>query len=741
MALRNEHIIDKTYPVTGMSCAACASSVEKVLKNQDGVVLADVNLASNEVHLKVTESTSSVDLKTALQEIGFDLLIKDSSAKADAEEARNKLQHERYRNFIGAGVFSIPILIIGMFFPDWITGRYISFALTIPVLFYFGRSFFIRSYKGLSKGLVNMDTLVSLSTGVAFIFSSWNTFFPEVLESRGFEAYVYFEAAAVIIFFVLLGKWIEEKAKNNSSKAIEHLVKLQPESALRIDEKGEIMIGFQEIQKGDTIQVNPGARVPVDGLITQGETFLDESLLSGEALPLRKTIGDKVFAGTLNQNGSFTIQSTVSGSDTVLSRIIESVKIAQASKAPVQRYADKVAGIFVPIVLILAALSLGLWLIIGGSEFLAQGILSAVSVLVIACPCALGLATPTAVSTALGRGAEMNILIREAASFEIANEIDHIVLDKTGTITEGRPSVVDSTWYDEIEKHGPTLYGIELKSEHPLSFAVNLYLQNKGIKRAEVSNVENLAGKGMIALDPTGDTFIVGNEDLLNSYDLSLNPEQLERVRKWRERANTVIFFFSPDKILSILAVNDPIKGSSYDAVKTLQNDGYEISILSGDHIDTVKSVADTLSINTFQAGILPDQKAEVIRNLQLEGRKVAMVGDGVNDSEALTISDLGIAMGHGAAITNEVSKITLINSDLATLPVALKLSKATLRVIKQNLFWAFIYNLIGIPIAAGLLFPVWGFMLNPMMASAAMALSSISVVLNSLRLRKIQIK
>ena len=581
-----------------------------------------------------------------------------------------------------------------------------------------------------------MDTLVALSTSIAFLFSVFNTFFPEFWYSRGVEPHVYYEASVVIIAFVLTGKLLEERAKGNTSAAIKKLMGLQPKVAriLRNGLEEEVLI--DQLQVGDLVVVRPGEQIPVDGIVSEGDSFVDESMISGEPIPVEKKKGDRVLAGTINQRGSFIINASQVGSETVLARIIRMVQEAQGSKAPVQRIVDRVTGIFVPVVLGIAVLTFILWIVIGGMDYFSYAMLSAVSVLVIACPCALGLATPTALMVGIGKAASQHILIKDAVALEQMRKVNVVVLDKTGTLTEGHPTVSGWLWAVTQEDYFKgVLLAAEQKSEHPLAGAIVASLQGEEkVVPAHLDSFESITGKGVRVIYK-GDLFWVGSHKLLKDFNASLPDVMADMMVQYESEGNGIIYFGRENQILAIIAVSDPVKPTSAEAVKELRQQGIDICMLTGDGQRTALAVAGKLGIDRFVADALPDDKQEFIRELQLQGKTVAMVGDGINDSQALALADVSIAMGKGTDIAMDVAMVTLMTSDLLLLPKAFNLSRQTVKLIHQNLFWAFIYNLIGIPIAAGILYPLYGILLNPMLASAAMAFSSVSVVFNSLSL------
>jgi P-type Cu2+ transporter len=728
--------VKATFPVLHLSCASCAVSAQSMVQAKEGVISAAVNYASASLNVEYLPNlVKPEDMQEALQAVGYDILIETGSGTSNnLEELRqNKYKKLKLRT-TGAILFSIPVVIIGMFFMNIPFANEIMWALSTPVILLFGKDFYINAWKQAKHRVTNMDTLVALSTGVAYIFSVFNTVYPQFWHSRGLHAHVYFEAAAVIIAFILLGKLLEEKAKGNTSEAIKKLMGLQPKHVTVINPDGQTMqIAIEQIEKGDIVLVKPGEKIAVDGMITDGSSYVDESMLTGEPVPVEKVKSNKVFAGTINQKGSFMFRAEKVGAETMLAQIIKMVQDAQGSKAPVQKLVDKVAGIFVPVVIGIALLSFTLWQVFGGDNGFTQGLLALITVLVIACPCALGLATPTAIMVGVGKGAVNGILIKDAESLELAKEVNAVVLDKTGTITEGKPLVTDIYWLDEDINQKHIFYSIEKKSEHPLAEAIVNYYS--GLKEVTVTDFESLTGKGAVA-KISGQKYYTGNKKLLDENNISISPILHEKADAWSSESKTVIWFANNSVALAVIAIADQIKETSAKAVKELQEAGIEVYMLTGDNETTAKLIAKKAGIKNYKAEVLPAEKAEFIKSLQHKGKKVAMVGDGINDSTALAQADVSIAMGKGSDIAMDVAKMTIISSDLNKILMAIKLSRQTVRTIRQNLFWAFVYNLIGIPIAAGILYPITGFMLNPMIAGGAMALSSVSVVTNSLRLK-----
>ncbi|WP_291036723.1 copper-translocating P-type ATPase [Dyadobacter sp. 50-39] len=630
-----------------------------------------------------------------------------------------------------------------MFFMDKVPyGNWIMMALSAPVVFYLGRGFFINALKQAKYGKANMDTLVALSTGIAFVFSAFNTIYPEFWHNRGLHAHVYYEAAAVVIAFISLGKLLEEKAKSNTSSAIKKLIGLQPKTVRAIVNGVEQEIPIAAVKADDILLVRPGEKIPVDGVLTDGSSFVDESMISGEPVPVEKSQGEQVFAGTINQKGSFQFKAQKVGGDTILAQIIRMVQEAQGSKAPVQKLVDKIAGIFVPVVIGIAALTFLTWMLVGSENAFTHALLTSVTVLVIACPCALGLATPTAIMVGIGKGAENNILIKDAESLELGHKVNAVILDKTGTITEGKPVVTDISWIvnnEDQRLYKQILRTMEAQSEHPLAEAVVTSFKEESALAVRLDKFESITGLGVSSFYE-GNQYFIGNRKLMELNTISINNGLSLEAQGWQQQAKTVIFFANSRQVLAIIAIADKIKLTSRQAIQTLQSRGIQVYMLTGDNKETAAAVAEQVGLKHYQADVMPSQKADFVKQLQAEGKIVAMVGDGINDSHALAQADVSIAMGKGSDIAMDVAKMTLITSDLNMVPKALKLSAKTVKTIKQNLFWAFIYNLIGIPLAAGLLYPFNGFLLDPMIAGAAMALSSVSVVSNSLRLKTAKI-
>lgn len=732
--------VKENYPVTGLSCASCASSAETILKAQKGVLYAGVNFANNTATVEFDPAETAPELlKAAIQSVGYDIIIEKNDTVADDLEQKRADEHAKLKAEVAWSViFSLPLVVIGMFFMHMPYGNYIMWLLASPVVLIFGKRFFRNAWKQAQHGAANMDTLVALSTGIAYVFSVFNTLYPDFWTSRGLEAHVYFEAASVVVTFILLGRLLEDNAKANTSAAIKKLMGLQPKEVVRIGRAGEQeIIPLSEVRTGDLLLIKPGDKIPVDGELVLGSSYVDESMISGEPIPVIKEKGSEVLAGTINQKGSFQFTAKKVGKDTLLAHIIQMVQNAQGSKAPVQKLVDKIAGIFVPVVMGIALLSFICWILLGGENGFTQGLLAMVTVLVIACPCALGLATPTAIMVGVGKGAENGILIKDAESLELAKDINAVVLDKTGTITEGRPEVIAVTWLPDADRDqlAPLLHSLEASSEHPLAEAVTAYLKVKGVGQVSSDSFRSLTGKGVEG-SFSGRSYYAGSRKMLKENAVNVSTFLEDVAHNWLNEAYTVIWFADEEQALAAIAISDKIKPSSAEAVIQLKKAGIEVYMLTGDNKQTAAVMAEKAGIAEYRAEVLPDDKASFVKALQAQGKKVAMVGDGINDSHALALADVSIAMGKGTDIAMDVAKITLMSSDLLKIPAAIRLSRKTTSVIKQNLFWAFIYNVIGIPLAAGLFYPVNGFLLNPMIAGAAMALSSVSVVSNSLRLR-----
>ncbi|MDR2917326.1 MAG: heavy metal translocating P-type ATPase [Tannerella sp.] len=737
--MTKDKIRKATFPVLGMGCASCAARIDKTLNNQKGVLSASVNYAAETAMIEYNTSETSPELlREAVQEAGYDLLI-DQNGEEDEDDEAEHARSEKFRKLkqrtIWAVALSVPVVIIGMFFMEMPHANEIMWLLSTPVIFWFGRDFFINALKQLKHASANMDTLVALSTGIAYFFSLFNMLFPDFWLSRGVHPHVYFEAAAVIIAFILLGRLLEEKAKGNTSSAIKKLMGMQPKTVTIVNEQGiQTEIPVNRIKTGNILIVKPGEKIAVDGTVIEGSSYVDESMLTGEPVPVLKEINSDIFAGTINQKGSFRFYAKKVGKNTLLAQIIRMVQDAQGSKAPVQKLVDRIAAIFVPVIISISILSFILWMLFDPANGFTHGLLAMVTVLIIACPCALGLATPTAIMVGIGKGAENGILIKDAESLETAKKVNTVVLDKTGTITEGKPIVTDIYWLDNDNKKS-IFYSLEKLSEHPLADAVTQYFSNTDTDPVSINNFESITGKG-IKGSIDGAYWYAGNSKLISDNNIHIDPKLSQKAEEWTSASKTIIWFSDDKEAQAVAAISDKIKESSLKAISKLHDAGIEVYMLTGDNDATAREIASKAGITNYKAEVLPNEKADFIKGLQQTGKIVAMVGDGINDSAALAQADLSIAMGKGSDIAMDVAQMTIISSDLNKIPEAIKLSKLTVRTIRQNLFWAFIYNLIGVPLAAGILYPINGFLLNPMIAGIAMALSSVSVVTNSLRLK-----
>ncbi len=736
-------LLKEHYPVQGMSCASCVASVESILQTQLGVEEASVNFAANSVLITYDpDIIQPQDFKRSLQKIGYDLTLEeDTRTSPDSLESINSEQASLATKVKLALILALPVFLIEMFWSEQIPWAHeISFVLTTVLLLVPGKRFFINAWKQTRYGRANMDTLVALSVGIAFLYSVFNLLFPAFLLRQGMQPVVYFESAAVIIAFILLGRYLEERAKQQSGEAIQALMHLQPKKLTVIRNGEEMEIPASEVKTYDRVLIRPADRVPVDGKVIRGDSYVDESMITGEPIPKHKQKNDLVHTGTINQQGTLTVLAEKVGNETVLAQIIQVVREAQGSKAPVQKLVDRIAGIFVPVVLVVALFTLFLWLWMAGTDYLHQALMASISVLVIACPCALGLATPTAIMVGIGKGAKQGILIKNAESLENFRKIDTLLLDKTGTITEGHLRVEEAHWFTEesAQTHQALIYSIEKKSEHPIGQAIANYFKNLDLNLPSdltLDKFENRPGQGITAAHQ-GQSFYLGNSRLLQAQNISIPSEAEQISQEATSTAKTCVYFADQDQLIALIILSDQIRAQSYRAIQSFQNQGIGVWVLSGDQKSTVRAISQSVGIRNFQGEMMPQDKADFVRKCQAQQKNVAMVGDGINDAEALALADTSVAMGQGTDITLDVAGITLVRSDLEDLWRAFLLSKATSRTIRQNLFWAFIYNLICIPVAAGVLYPINGFLLTPMLAGAAMAFSSVSVVLNSLRLR-----
>ncbi|MBF9252192.1 copper-translocating P-type ATPase [Pontibacter sp. 172403-2] len=727
-----------------MTCASCANSVESILSHVEGVRSASVNFADASVLVEHEPDVATPEkMQAAVADIGYSLVVNQKADQENRQEREEKKLSETRFKLIVAVALSIPVIWIAMLFPEMPYAGWIMLALSVPVIFWSGKDFFVVAYKRARHLSANMDTLIALGTGAAFLFSAFNTFFPAYLRSRGLEPHVYYEVAVAIVALILLGRYFEERAKSRTSAAIKKLINLGVKTARVIRGGTAVEVPIGEVQKGDIILIRPGEKVPVDGKITEGKSVLDESMITGESIPVEKEAGDAVIGATINKTGSFKMVAERIGSETMLAQIIKLVQEAQGSKAPIQKLADSISAVFVPVVIVIAILSFIVWSVWGPEPQITYAIIAAVTVLIIACPCALGLATPTAIMVGIGKGAENGILIKNAESLELAHKLNAIVVDKTGTITQGKPEVTDVLWDlspEGRQEASRIVFAMEAQSEHPLALAVVHHLKPENPKAVSLDSFDSVTGKGVKA-SYGGKRYLIGNRTLLDENRVAVPPYLQMEVEKLSREAKTIIYVGQDTEAVAIIAIADTIKETSKAAIAALQQMGLVVHMLTGDNRQTAEAIGRQAGVDHIKADVLPADKATYVRELQSGGLKVAMVGDGINDSPALAQADVGIAMGTGTDIAIESAEITLIKGDLEDIVTAIRLSKETVKTIRQNLFWAFIYNLIGIPVAAGVLYPFTGFLLNPIFAAAAMAFSSVSVVTNSLRLKARSLK
>jgi P-type Cu2+ transporter len=728
----------ETYQVEGMSCASCALSVESMLSTITGVKSARVNYANSSALVEYdTTVTSSTEFVKLIEQIGYSLIIPTENDDLNYDEAEKKKLQKAKQKALFSILLAFPVFSIAMFFHHMPYGNLIMLLFTIPIVLWFGRDFYVIAFKQARHGSANMDTLVALSTGTAFLISLFNTFFPSFLLSRGIQPHVYYEAATVIISLILLGRYLEERAKSRTSQSIRKLMDLKVKSAIVIRDGIETLIPVNDVVIGDIIIIRPGEKIPVDGKVISGYSSVDESMITGESIPAEKTAGTYVIGSTFNKTGSLTMVAEKVGKNTMLSQIIEMVKNAQGSKAPVQKLTDKIASVFVPVAISIALLSSLIWYLVGPEPSSTHAFVTLITVLIIACPCALGLATPTALIVGIGKGAENGILIKNAESLEKARKLDVVVLDKTGTITKGKPDVHEIIWLKSKLDQKIILeeiVAIERKSEHPLAESIVKHFNVSINSQLQIEKFESKTGRGVSAV-VNNQQYLIGNYLLMTESGVDIEKEQ-KYFTEYGLTSQSHVFIARNNKLIGLIIISDQIKSNSRKAIKALQQMNIKVHMLTGDNQETAEAIARQAGVDFYKAELLPQDKLAYIIELQNQGLHVAMVGDGINDSPALAQANVGIAMGQGTDIAIESSDITLVGSDLEKIASAIKLSGLTLHTIKQNLFWAFIYNIIAIPIAAGILYPVNGFLLNPMIAGGAMAFSSVSVVLNSLRLK-----
>lgn len=722
--------LKKQLPVEGMTCAACANTVEKTLQNAPHVISANVNYATHKVSLEVDNQANLKELKKLVKNAGYSLILEDEVTKSADEKLK-----EIKKRLIVALPLAVIIMVLSMFVGDFAYKNYVLLVLALPVLFYAGLHFFTTAFKLAFKLRTNMDTLIASGTGAAFLYSLINTLAPNRIEGLGLQIHVYYESAAVIIAFILLGKFLEERAKSKSSAAIEKLFKLQAKSAIKVENGEEIEVPLDEVAIGDSILIKAGDRVPVDGSIEKGTGVLDESMLTGESVPVDKQAGDLVKAGTLLKNGTLTIKAENLGSDTALGQIIQLVSDAMGSKAPAQKLADKISSIFVPVVLVLAVATFIVWYSLGSENAFAMAFVNTFSVLIIACPCALGLATPTAIMVGVGKAASKGILIKNAETLEKPKSIRALLFDKTGTISKGKLEVVfEKLFFQDGDRLHllSILNGMESQSHHPMADAVTQYLNDKySLMPFMIHKVDTVSGVGLKAEIENEEYRITGLSELKN-----LDEEKSRIVQQLQKEGRSLVAFWRSNELLALYGLHDNIKPETKSAVESLKKKGLHLEVLSGDHQAAVAAVAHDSGISEFKGGLLPEDKLRYLKEVQQKYGPTAFVGDGINDAPALAQADLGIAMSTGTDVAIESADVTLMSGDISKISEFFRLSNLISSTMRQNLFWAFIYNVIAIPIAAGVLYPVSGFLLSPMIAGGAMAFSSLSVVLNSLRLK-----
>jgi len=737
-----------TVAVGGMSCAACVRRVETALKTVPGVTDAAVNLASSKATIAFERGTDIVtEVRNKLADTGYKFLgVSGEATEEDPVElARNAEIKDLERRLVVGAVLSVVVFVGSMpeLFPFVRAVPHhvlapILWLLTTPVVFWVGSRFFVGAFKAAKQRTTDMNTLVAVGALSAYLYSAGATVFPDAFASAGVTSHLYYDGAAMIVTFILLGRYLEARAKGKTSEAIKRLMGLRPKTARVIRDGDEFDLPVEMVRKGDLVVVRPGEKIPTDGVVQTGLSSVDESMLTGESLPVAKEPGSEVFGGTINRTGSFTFQADKIGAETALAQIIRLVEEAQGSKAPIQRLADRVASVFVPVVFAIAAVTFAVWYMAAPEPSFTRAMLNFVSVLIIACPCAMGLATPTAVMVGTGFAAEKGILIKSGESLEKACKLDTIVFDKTGTLTRGEPEVTDVVTADGIDPRRvlELAISIEAVSEHPLAQAIVNRSKADGISALPVDGFEALSGFGVTA-SIRGSQVLLGNRRLMDERGVSMNGLD-ERAAALSDQGKTSVFLADAGNAIGLIGLADQPRESARAAVRELQRMGLKVAIITGDNAKTAAAVASALGVNEVLAEVLPGDKADQVRHLQHSGRVVAMVGDGINDAPALTAADIGIAVGAGTDVAMEAGDITLMTNDLSLVVSAIRFSAETVRVIKQNRFWAFFYNSLGIPVAAGVLYPFFGILLSPVLAAAAMALSSVSVVSNSLRLKRL---
>ena len=737
---KNDEVKRGTFPVNGMMCAVCAGVVERTAQQTEGVVEASVNFAA--LTLNIAWDSRLIDpqvVSQAIAKAGFEMIVEDDEDDAiSLQEQHEQILYRQMRHKVWiAWVITLPMSVVcmsGLTFPGH---GWVMMLLSLVVMVVCGSHFYVSGAKNALRLTPNMDTLVALSTVASFLFSLFNTIFPDYWHSKGLDSALYYEASAMIIAFVLTGKLMETRARHSTGSAIRSLMGLQPKLAIQLLDDGTTRVSkLSTLRPGDRIIVAPGDRIAVDGIVDDGYSSVDESMLTGESLPIDKGVKSVVSAGTLNISNPLTVRVQQIGKNTLLGQIIDNVKSAQGSKAPVQRIVDKVSAVFVPIVVGISVVTFFAWVALGGELSLA--VLSAVSVLVIACPCALGLATPTAIMVGIGKGAQHHVMIKDAAALEQLAHIDLVAIDKTGTLTEGQPMVTDVMWVGGQQKELLSIiYSLERGSSHPLAKAICRWVEQYDFSPIELTNINNTAGLGIFATADSG-RYWIGSQAVADMMCCTIDFTARARIDASLSEGKGIVLYGCDDRLIAVFSLSDQLKDDAKQAVEYLREEQIEVALLTGDNRLTAKAVAEECGISVVQAQMLPSEKRDYIVNRRSEGKRVAMIGDGVNDSVALVEADVSIAMGAGSDIAVNAAQVTIIDGRLSRLPFAIRLSRRTIRTIRQNLFWAFLYNVIGIPVAAGLLYPSLGVMLNPMIASAAMAMSSVCVVSNSLRLKSI---
>lgn len=739
----NVGTVSVELPIQGMSCASCVLKIEKALLETYGVTKAVVNLATEKTKVEyIPTQTNLSEIKKTIESTGYKVLEVDTGEVEDYERVIREKEYQKLkRKFIFGLIISIIVLIGSLEWlpgvPKILTNYFLLWILATPVQFWAGWQFYHGAWGAFRHRNADMNTLIAVGTSAAYLYSVSAILFPSFFKSGGIEPKVYFDTSAVIITLILLGRVLEARVKGQTSEAIKRLIGLQPKTARVIREGKEVHIPIAEVLVGDLVIVRPGEKIPVDGRVKEGQSFVDESMITGESIPVDKKVGDEVVGATINKSGSFKFEATKVGKDTALAQIIKLVQEAQGSKAPIQRLADVIAGYFVPVVISLAILTFIIWFNFGPNPTLTFALLNFVAVMIIACPCALGLATPTAIMVGTGKGAERGILIKGGESLETAHKISSIVFDKTGTLTKGEPEVTDIVSFDNLASKDILFVAgsAEKNSEHPLGEAIVRKALQEKIELKEPEYFNSIAGFGIEA-KINGRNILLGNQKLLEDRNIDIE-NLIPKSKELAQDGKTPIYLSIDGKGSAIIAVADTLKEKSKEAVDQLHQLGLEVVMLTGDNRKTAEAIAKKVGIDRVLSEVHPEAKVSEVKKLQNEGKVVAMVGDGINDAPALAQADVGIAIGTGTDVAMEASDITLIKGDLSGVVTAIKLSKRTIKTIKQNLFWAFIYNIIGIPVASGVLYPFFGILLNPMIASAAMAFSSVSVVSNSLRLRR----